>query len=593
MRKSIKKANRKQMGKRGLRWILASLLIGALILPLPVHGAREHHLSRIEEDVYGLLASDGQVETLDLVVRGQIEDSNQGLYQGNFEQVESLTEGKNALLDSQGALIDGKKGQIFFQGQLKDTPLPWDIQIHYFVEGDRVTAKEFAGAEGTLKMEITTEKNGSDLQGFFENYLVQVAITLDREVVDVVSTNGNAVNKGNSQVINFIALPGEKGEFYWQGEAQNFSMKGIQFSAVPFSFTGKKPDTDSLIGGMEELHSGVEELARGAESLEQGLIQYSDGATELESGLTDWQSGWTRMEESGTVLVGGSGEILSALETLAQESQALEQMDATVLAANLGQLDQALGQLETQLSQLKVDYEDALFRLDTAMNGVDTNIDEGALQVLADANSGDATFDQLLASYRSSQDLKATYNNDRIVWSGMGPALGAVLVNLDTLRGQIQAMELQLSTVDTLALSTAMGDLYNQYQLFHGGLVTYKDGVATLGQGADSLQGGAESLSGQNVFIQGGIVQLTDGLQGLERETMAMPQTVTQAIEDMMEPYDRGDFVPMSFASLENGQVQGVQFVLVTEDIQVVKEEKEEEKPKKKSLWQQFLDLFR
>jgi hypothetical protein len=75
--------------------------------------------------------------------------------------------------------ISAPKGDFYYQGTLKNAALPWCIDVAYTLDGAPVTADALAGADGRVAIRIDTAQNPDADPVYFENYALQVSVTLD------------------------------------------------------------------------------------------------------------------------------------------------------------------------------------------------------------------------------------------------------------------------------------------------------------------------------------------------------------------------------------------------------------------------------
>ena len=108
-----------------------------------------------------------------------------------------------------------------------------------------------------------------------------------------------------------------------------------------------------------------------------------------------------------------------------------------------------------------------------------------------------------------------------------------------------------------------------------------------------SFSSGAGQLaSGIDTYAQG-VGTYASGMGQLSSQVQGIPAELEQAIDDMIAQYDGSDYVPVSFTSSKNTNVELVQFVITTAAIEPVEEEVVVEEEPEPSLIDKFLDLFR
>src|SRR5699024_9454529 len=103
-----------------------------------------------DEVIYGNLNGNGKVEELYVVNSFSISKPGQIADYGDYQGIRNLTDLSKIDLSNQKVTFQAKAEEYYYQGELKKTPLPWDISITYLLDGKEVKPNELAGKSGHL-----------------------------------------------------------------------------------------------------------------------------------------------------------------------------------------------------------------------------------------------------------------------------------------------------------------------------------------------------------------------------------------------------------------------------------------------------------
>lgn len=263
-------------------------------------------------------------------------------------------------LSSDGTLTWENHGKDIQYEGIASRELPVSVRLTYYLNDKEVTAKEIAGATGTVKIRFDYT-NHTEAEGSIVPFTVISGMMLKEETVsNVVISNGKVKKLDGDYLVIGYAVPGVK-EVLALDELETFEDKEdeadtaeeqedelelftdyieVSFDAVDFEleFTatvmmnGILSDMDT-----EELSEQVDDLADGFDSLNNGAWKLMDALRQL--------------DESGDSLVSGAAEMQSGLESL---NAMLSQLPPEMLEQNptMAQLVAAISALAEGSGQL-------------------------------------------------------------------------------------------------------------------------------------------------------------------------------------------------------------------------------------------------
>lgn len=295
------------------------------------------------------------------------------------------------------------------------------------------------------------------------------------------------------------------------------------------------------------------------------------------------------------------GILLSGLDSLNQQ--------LPLLAGGYAEFDAALAQLADALPQLAKLTD--LLELASGIN-----------QLAASYESFDSGLNAYIGGVNQlTAQIKKPAEGKENIYSGI-TALSGGLEQLAAAGDQLNKGSTALTGDNAKALKDGqnalaggMHDLNGGIAELQNGYAQYYDGVKSLSAGSDALRSGAGAYTdgvkaladglekwaaGYKDFADGlnkaedGSKDLAAGTETLHKGTQSMDENIIESINEMLDDYQQLDGPKESFASEKNGDVDHVQFVIMTEGVpEPEKAQAEEEASEKKNFWDRFLDLFR
>ena len=547
--------------------------------------------SSSEEVVYALLKGDGSVENAWVVGTLNVEAAGNVTAFGEFTEVKNLTSTRTIDYSGEQLNVNADAGRFYWQGELSQKELPWNVALTYKLDGKAVSSAELAGSDGSFELLIETSQNTSFDKAFFENYMLQVTVTLDTAMCkSIVADGATAANAGSNKTLAFTVMPGADGLIGLSADVSCFELDSITFAAVPFSMALELGDLSGYTGDFAKLADAISELNTGVQELRDGSAALSDGAALLASGSKDFNSGLSQVTAGGTQLKSGSAAIIAALGGL----DGADMSSLAQLPAALRQMAVGLDELGATLTAISSGYSQAYGALGSAIAAIpEASVSEADIYVLMAANQENATIAALVENYQAAQTVKGTYAAVSEAFTGVSAALPAMSTGISEISGGLTAMATQIE-VGFSGSGAGLGDMAAQYMQFHTGLVAYIDGVSALAGGYSQLNNGITELSIGTSELYGGVDGLADGVRELDDETSQLPDKIDEMADEMLSEYTSGDFEPVSFLSDKNENVELVQFVFRTNAIELPKAPAAPATVVEKStFWTRLLDLFR
>ncbi len=566
-----------------------------------------------DEVVYTNLTPNGKIKDMYVVNSFQIKEPDEFIDYGAYENVRNLTDLTDIEIKNDNEVhFEASEDNFFYQGTLKEQPLPWNISITYLLDGKKITPSELPGASGELTIQIKTSQNKDVDPVFFEYYLLQVNLKFDPlNFSNLQAPKGTEANEGKDKLISFSVMPDKEEVMIVSADVTDFEMDPINISAVPANIGFESPDTDDLASDLQTLSDAIAEINSGVAELEDGASELSKGASELSKGSNSFLSGINELNASSAELVNGSEQILGVFKQMNEvignvpeiptdliKELATAPGDLRDLAAGLRDLASLTGQFSSEienLPDLTINSEDiqAIITALKENQPAPDNLDEETEEIESEVNEEVIQALEELAIL--ADDLKGFEGLTDQIPDDSEASLNETANELDEFANGLEGLTSNIGVLDELdEFKNGLSQLSSEYQTFHDGLVAYTNGVDSLAKSYNELNKGTKELSDGTSELTNGINQLQEGTQELADETSDLSGEFVSEIDEFMEEFDFSDFEPVSFVSNKNKKVNVVQFVLQTESIEIDEPDDElKEEETEKNLWDRFLNLFK
>src|SRR5690625_450038 len=573
--------------------IIVSFLLIWSILPLPVNAAdKGTSYGTKDEVIYGKLHANGQINEMYVVnsfydtTEGQITDY------GTYENIRNLTDLSTIEKSNKQVIFQTTGEDFYYQGELSEHQLPWDIKITYYLDGEKIDADQLAGQSGKFEIHIETKANKTIDPVFFDYYLLQISLTFDPlHFQQITAPKGTEANEGKNKLINFSAMPGEEDIFITTANVENLTMEPISISAIPANLAFDDPDISEMEEDMQKLSDAIRDLHDGVVELYDGVIDLDDGTEKLNEGSSEFLKGMKTLNNSSKDLVAGSQRIKDAF---AEINEALN-IDFDVDLPSADDLKELPGIIR-DISQELQEFSNVLKEIDELLRDIATDgLDERDYEkvyAVIDDNEVQQIVDQLVATHAAVKALANINESIPIDLTDAAQQMAQYLAEIaDELESNLHLLD-ELGQINELI--DGLKTMAREYNQFHRGLVEYSDGVAELTKADGEIDSGIDELSDGTTKLETGVKELVDGTKELHDATSDLPDEMQSEIDQFMADFDFSDYKPKSFVSEKNKNIGVVQFVLQTETIELPEDDSDEvAEEKSKNLWQRFLDLFR
>lgn len=474
--------------------LTSAFLIGSLIIqPISTNALTKNETIYTNLDVYGNVEKSSVTNHL-----GGIKDTTEIEDTTELKEILNINGSETYTLHEERLTWNGLGRDIYYRGTItKDLPITTTIE--YFLDGEKVDAKDILGKSGKIEMKIHFQNNQKQ-QNVYTPFVVTLGMILDNEEnTNIEITNGKVTDTGTKNIIIGLAAPGMYENFNIKElesldeisityDTTNFSSKEMYMVATPklLSDTDLKifNKLDTLTTNLKTLQTSINTIESGAKKLESGSSTLVKGSNEITTNLNTALEAVKKLEAGSITL---SKEINNAIPLLNKAAESIKN-------ANLK--DSLTG-----LTTLKNKNESAKNALIASVTSA-TNMDYNTLMTyyktnLANYQGSDATTLSLKANCELILLLDANTNT-----------YNTLIKELTPLLKQVESLTSYLKKIEEL--NKGVTELTNGLTQVKTGLSKLYEGSKTLTNGAKTLNAGVEELStGITTFNKEGIQSLS------------------------------------------------------------------------------------
>jgi len=280
--------------RRASALVLAGCLLAGAALPALAASAKE-------EVIYANLDASGTVTGVYAVNSFAVQAGDTVTDHGSYTAVRNMT--TTDPLKHSGDTVTAtvaEDGKLYYEGTMDTaTALPWLVKLTYMLDGAEIAPEELGGKSGALAIRLQVSRNPACTGDFFDQYALQVTMTLDTDrAQNIVADGATMANVGSNKQLSYILLPGSDSDVTVTADVTDFAMNAISLNGVKLRLNLDLDGAD-LTGMLDRLQGGS--------------VQLDDGANALADGIAQVQAGLDTLNGKSGELTGGSAKVKAAL----------------------------------------------------------------------------------------------------------------------------------------------------------------------------------------------------------------------------------------------------------------------------------------
>lgn len=510
------KSSLKQSCCKALGIGLSAVIIFSEAIPASASSIKPN--TKKEEVVYIKLGQDGSVSEINTVNIFDLEQDGEIIDYGSYQSVRNMTSTDEIDYSNDIVSINAKAGKLYYEGKLSDNTIPWNIAIHYYIDGNEYTADQLAGMSGALTIKMSIKKNTACKGNFFDHYALQASISLDTSLCkNINAPDATVANVGNDKQLTYTILPGKGADIEITADVTDFEMDGIAINGIPLNLDIEVDDKE-LMDQVKDLQDAIKELDTGTETLKTGTASLKSGANTLNSSTASLKQGATSLNSGISTLNQGGQKLKSGTAELKSGASELESGIAS-LNSGIEQIKDALNTLDEKSSDLtdgSSQINSALHEIQDALSGVSITTDD--LSALVTASGEIRSGINTLTTGITNLQQNVSYEAYKAVMLENGLDIDELKGNneaaMETLQTTITSVNDQLSYLAGMGIDTS--GISEQ-------LSSLQDLITLLGANNAALTGTESYLTGVN----DNLTTLLTGAQSLQKNYAAFDDTIS------------------------------------------------------------------
>lgn len=576
---------------------LSIILLEVYIVPI---SAIEESTPK-EEVIYANLSADGSVDEVYAV---NIMDTQNGRFvdYGNYDKVKNLTSSNQLYYKNNKITAKTKEKKLYYQGYLKDTELPWKIKLSYTLDNQKISTKQLAGASGDLKITVEIKENQAVDSKFFKNFGLQITFLLDTQLCQgIKAERATVANVGTNKQLTYTILPGNESNFEITTRVKDFEMENISINGIRLNLgiSLENFNTIKLDNKIKEIQNATSSLNKGVHDLNNGAGSLNTGANNLKKGISQIQNGLNQLDQQLPKIKNGSHEVKNALQTINQTlvnlSFNLEELEA--LTKNSSQINTGIKDLVKGLDNINLGINHYEQSVGGSIEDITTKSEAiiTQLEQLKETDTNNTqlyqTTIELLKAGMASEKMLVNIQSQLQINNDSSLMAGAVSIqnSYQLFDQKIHELANSLTNIatNTNQLKSGISILLEQYNQIDLGLINYSEALKDLVAGYGQVYQGADNMvEGTNKMYQESTL-LNQGTNRFNNET----RNIDDSLEQILDEVIADNYIPSSYLSENNTNVEGVQFVLKIAGIKKPEVEVKEVKAKDKSIWDKILEF--
>lgn len=535
--------------------IISALVCCNIILGNTCSVLAAEKTSEKEEVVYAIMDSDGEVTGIYVV-----NSFNGGniLDYGDYKSVKNLTGTEPIVQNDDKITLSSNSEKVYYQGDLKSLNIPWNINIHYYIDNQEYSASDIAGMSGKLKIKLSITQNKKCDESFWKGYALQGTIQLDsNKCTNIVANDGTIANVGSNKQISYIILPGKGKDIEITADVKDFEMSGISINGLKLNMN-LDIDSSAISSKLSEVKNAAAELDGGAKKLKDGTNELNSGSKTLNEGASDLNGGASNLYNGVTVLNTGIGQIQNALDKLNSNSSTLNSGSIQTLNA-LITIQKSLDNISInadnldKLVQSSNSIKNGIDSLVLGLNSINNNI-ENYYTILNQNNISD--INEYINKHNQLINSLGITNTQRNIYNAyISGGESAVINKLSELiqNGEEEASNLYLKYMQQNQANnvieeyvTEAGKLINTESILKGDIM-YISGSNAL------INGIYTSLDSENGELMKGALTLQSSYKLFNNNINSMANSLNDLTENMSKLKNAIDMLTYNYNILNGG----------------------------------------
>ena len=222
---------------------------------------------------------------------------------------------------------DENSKDVYYQGKTT-RDLPVDLQLDFYLDGEKTTNQDLKGKSGHLKIVLSAENKNYVIKNIagkktkvYAPYVVMNTMSFDESVAsNIKAENSKVVKDGKNEVISSVLTPGLTENF--QDLLEDIQMEDFKNQVtIEMDVKDYQPiesyavisnelfQNKANIKSINELRDGIQKLQDNAQKLVDGSMKLTDAQEKINHGIQDMDGGVQKLNKGSQELYDKSGEL--------------------------------------------------------------------------------------------------------------------------------------------------------------------------------------------------------------------------------------------------------------------------------------------
>lgn len=330
-----------------------------------------------DETLYVNLDSYGKAIKSSIVKSYGLNSNTQITDYGKYSQVINMTDYTQAQESDDGVSFDFSQSaqtptRFYFEGKDPElvSPLPWDFDVSYKLNGVPYKAEDLPGASGLIEINIDAIPNENAIDYYKNNFMLEAACVVDIDnTLSVEAPGSQMVTVGSLKTIVFFALPGEEQHFQISIGSNDFEFSGIMLMM--------QPATMSQVDKITDLRDAKNDIEDSADAISDSLDVVLDTLDAMQSGLQNTSDGLKKLDEARNTINESKGGVYEEADTALSDMEELSK-SLEPYSAHFDNAQKAVNDINDNLNSLNdslQNFSDTLSDIKDTAQAIDENLD--------------------------------------------------------------------------------------------------------------------------------------------------------------------------------------------------------------------------
>lgn len=465
--------------------------------------------------------------------------------------------------------FEQKDGKIYWQNLGNDisytatsnTNLPVTVKIHYYLDGQEVSASEIAGKSGHIKIHFEYINQTSYEEVHVPFTCVSIVMLDSNHFSNITVDHGKVSEADETSIVFGYAMPCLKQDLNlscYEDIDLNLP-ESVEIEADTDAFTLDFTETLISNGMFNEIEDAdLDDL----EEVSDNFMDLGEAGDSLTSGGTELKDVYSKVQEGINAYLDGIEQLTDGFKQLSDASQTINENTITLVNATKG-LSDAFGSIDTDALS-----ESVITEIQTDMSTLQTLA--SSLQTISDGLINlETTLNTILETKELTEEEKQKIQEQ---FDSMSQTICSVQEQFNTC---LFGLEKKINSIDIDGIKTTFQQLKETTNQIAQGTNALSNGINGLNGGITQVQTLLNTATQNNVKIKDAMSQLSTGFTAFQKGIESLNTDGLQKLKEkggvefgnLLERISllkQADASYSSYTGLSNGQVGSVTFMIET-----------------------------